>query len=211
MRGRDIKRYSYDFADLYIIATFPSKHYEIDDYPAVKNYLLSYGIERLEQTGKTYRVNNQPVKARKKTSNKWFETQDSISYWDDFSKQKIVWGEISDKPKFALDFYGELFAEATTFIMTGENLPFLLPFLNSKISEYYFSTLGTTTGVGTVRWKKYKLEQFHIPRPERIPLNILQTLDSSINQSEDTINSIIYKIYSLTDDEIQFVESFVNR
>ena len=81
LRGRDIKRYSYEFADLYIIATFPSKMYNIDDYPAVKEYLLSFGIERLEQTGKVYRLNGTTIKARKKTTNKWFETQDSISYW----------------------------------------------------------------------------------------------------------------------------------
>ena len=53
LRGRDIKRYGYDWANLYLIATFPSRHYDIDRYPAVKQYLLSFGIERLEQTGKT--------------------------------------------------------------------------------------------------------------------------------------------------------------
>ena len=41
LRGRDIKRYGFDFADQYIIATFPSKNYNIDDYPAVKEYLLT--------------------------------------------------------------------------------------------------------------------------------------------------------------------------
>lgn len=51
-------------------------------YPAVKAHLLTFGMERLEQTGKEYIVNGQKVKARKKTNNKWFETQDSISYWD---------------------------------------------------------------------------------------------------------------------------------
>ena len=78
LRGRDIKRYEYSFADLWLIATFPSRKYEIDEYPAIKKHLLSYGFERLEQTGKTYIINGQKVKARKKTSNKWFETQDSI-------------------------------------------------------------------------------------------------------------------------------------
>ena len=82
LRGRDIKRYGYDWANLYLIATFPSRHYDIDRYPAVKQYLLSFGIERLEQTGKTHVVDGEKVKARKKTNNKWFETQDSISYWD---------------------------------------------------------------------------------------------------------------------------------
>lgn len=83
LRGRDIKRYGYEWAELWLIATFPSCHYNIDEYPAVKQYLLSFGIERLEQTGKTHIVNGKKVKARKKTNNKWFETHDSISYWDE--------------------------------------------------------------------------------------------------------------------------------
>ena len=81
LRGRDIKRYGYNWAGLYLIATFPSRHYDIEQYPAVKKYLLSFGIERLEQTGKVHNVNGEKIKARKKTNNKWFETQDSISYW----------------------------------------------------------------------------------------------------------------------------------
>ncbi len=82
LRGRDIKRYSYEYADLYLIATFPAKHYDIEKYPAVKDYLLSFGMERLEQTGKEHTIKGEKIKARKKTNNKWFETQDSISYWD---------------------------------------------------------------------------------------------------------------------------------
>ncbi|MFV0272662.1 MAG: class I SAM-dependent DNA methyltransferase, partial [Macellibacteroides fermentans] len=74
LRGRDIKRYKADFADLWLIATFPSKNYNIEEYPAVKEYLLSFGYDRLKQTGE--------VGARKKTNNQWYETQDSISYWD---------------------------------------------------------------------------------------------------------------------------------
>ena len=84
LRGRDIKRYGYNWAGLWLIATFPSRHYDIEDYPAVKNYLLSFGKERLEQTGKVHIVNGERIKARKKTRNKWFETQDSISYWEVF-------------------------------------------------------------------------------------------------------------------------------
>ena len=57
LRGRDIKRYGYNWAGLYLIATFPSRHYDIEKYPAVKKYLLGFGMERLEQTGKSYIVN----------------------------------------------------------------------------------------------------------------------------------------------------------
>jgi len=47
LRGRDIKRYNYEFADQYIIATFPSRQYNIDNYQALRDYLLSFGKERL--------------------------------------------------------------------------------------------------------------------------------------------------------------------
>ena len=77
LRGRDIKRYSYEFADLYIITTFPSLKIDIESYPAVKQHLLSFGYDRLKQTGEKG--------ARKKTNNKWFETQDSIAYWEKFT------------------------------------------------------------------------------------------------------------------------------
>jgi hypothetical protein len=42
LRGRDIKRYGYEFADLYLITTFPSLRIDIDMYPAVKQHLLSF-------------------------------------------------------------------------------------------------------------------------------------------------------------------------
>ena len=133
LRGRDIKRYSYEFADQYIIATFPSRQYNIDDYQSLKSYLLSFGIEKLEQTGKEYVINGETVKARKKTNNKWFETQDSISYWDLLCQPKIIWGEISDKSKFCIDTTGDYCPEATTFMLSGNNLYLLLAFLNCSV------------------------------------------------------------------------------
>jgi hypothetical protein len=58
---------------------------------------------------------------------------------DDLNKQKIIWGEISDKPKFTIDLNGEFYPEATTFLMTGSHLKYLLCFLNSTFSEYFFA------------------------------------------------------------------------
>ena len=109
LRGRDIKRYDYEFADQYIIATFPSRQYNIDDYQALRDYLLSFGMERLEQSGKEYVINGEKVKARKKTNNKWFETQDSISYWDDFSQPKIIWKRVGSIIRFSYDEKGVFF------------------------------------------------------------------------------------------------------
>lgn len=162
LRDRDINRYEYKFPDLWLISTFPSRHYNIDDYAAVKEYLLSFGIERLEQTGKQHSINNNVIKARKKTNNKWFETQDSISYWNDLSMQKVIWGEISDKPKFAIDLNADYCPEATTFLMTGLHLKYLFCFLNSNLSEYFFAKYGTTTGMGTLRWNKYLIVRLYL-------------------------------------------------
>ena len=211
LRGRDIKRYAYEWAHLYIIATFPAKHLDIEDYPAVKHHLLSFGIERLEQTGKEHLINGERIKSRKKSGNKWFETQDTIAYMDDFAKPKIVWGEISDRTKFAIDAKGDFMQEATTFLLTGENLEYLVCFLNSPLSEYLFSKIGTTTGVGTVRWKKFKLEQLCVPTKEideqffkEQLITYLKTSDDAILQS---INRRIYDICGLSAEEINFVEN----
>lgn len=204
LRGRDIKRYSYDFADLYIITTFPSLKIDIEQYPAVKQHLLSFGYDRLKQTG--------DVGARKKTNNQWFETQDSISYWDDFSKPKIVWGEISDRTKFSLDLNGDFVNEATTFLMTGTSLPFLLGFLNSKLSEYLFSKIGTTTGVGTVRWKKFTIEQLPVPEITISQVKILESMvlkivkDTDNYEIEKEINYKIYEFLEFSEEEIIFIE-----
>lgn len=142
LRGRDIKRYGYNWAGLYLIATFPSRHYDIEQYPAVKKYLLSFGIERLEQTGKVHNVNGEKIKARKKTNNKWFETQDGISYWEDFSKPKIIYPNMTKYMPFVYD-EANFLTNQKCFIITGQNMAYLNAFLNSSqsfqiiIQEYW--------------------------------------------------------------------------
>ena len=215
LRGRDIKRYGYTWADLWLIATFPSRHYNIDDFPAVKSYLLSIGKERLEQTGKTHIIEGENVKARKKTNNNWFETQDSISYWEDFNQPKITWGEISDRSKFAFDANGKYVPEATTFLMTGDKLPYLLCVLNSPLTEWFFSKVGTTTGVGTVRWKKFTIQELLVPKAAQQVLQQYNDLVTAFvsgsltsTQLSQQANRIIYDMVGLSEDEISYVENF---
>ena len=198
LRGRDIKRYSYEWAGLYLIATFPSRHYDIDDYPAVRDYLLSFGIERLEQTGETHIVNGNNIKSRKKTNNKWFETQDSISYWEDFSKPKLIYSEIVQEPQFFFDKEGKFIPEATTFIMVGEYLEYLYDVLHSKIATYIFKTFYAGGGLGNegYRYKKAFLELMPIPKPLR-----------KYERSE--IEHELAKLYHFADEEINAISSSV--
>ncbi|MCY3627068.1 MAG: hypothetical protein OXG88_05455, partial [Gammaproteobacteria bacterium] len=81
LRGRDIKRYHTNWAELWLIATFPSLHLDIENYPAIKRHLLTYGIEKLEQAGKTLPDGN---KSRKRTPHAWFELQDTCAYHAEF-------------------------------------------------------------------------------------------------------------------------------
>ena len=189
LRGRDIKRYSYEFADLYIITTFPSLKIDIESYPAVKQYLMSFGYDRLKQTGEKG--------ARKKTNNKWFETQDSIGYWEDFSKQKIMYSEIVREPQFYLDNKGEFFAEATSFIMTGSNLEYLYHLLHSKTITYFFKTFYAGGGLGGdgYRYKKVFLEKLPVPK-DIIDIN-----------NENNIEKVVSQLYKLTEEEINYINS----
>ena len=160
-------------------------------------------------------MNGEKIKARKKTSNKWFETQDSISYWEDFNKPKIVWGEISDRSKFAFEAYGSFIPEATTFLMVGSDLPYLLCVLNSPLSEWFFSKVGTTTGVGTVRWKKYTIQELLIPSVNVKLRKLFQQIvekyvigNITSEQLSKYSNKILYEVVGLIDEEIEFVENF---
>ena len=199
LRGRDIKRYSYDFADLYLIATFPSLKIDIEEYPAVKEHLMSFGSDRLKQTGEKG--------ARKKTNNKWFETQDSIGYWEDFYRPKIMYSEIVKEPQFYLDRIGEFFPEATTFIITGQNLEYLCNLFNSKIIAFIFKTFYAGGGLGEngYRYKKIFFEKLPIPVPDQI---IEDKIKKNILLKKDyEIDNIIYKLYDLSNEEIEYIVS----
>ena len=70
LRGCDIKRYQAEWGKLWLIATFPALAVNIDNYPAVKRHLLSFGKARLEQSGRTL---PNGTKSRKKTIHAWYE------------------------------------------------------------------------------------------------------------------------------------------
>ena len=198
LRGRDIKRYSYEYADLYLIATFPSKHYDIEEYPAVKEYLLSFGMERLEQTGKKYNG----FTARKKTNNKWFETQDSISYWDEFNKPKIVWGNLNLSATYAFAPAGMMINAPATMIVPASKS--LLYILNSKLADYYIRNLGVTRNGGYFEYKPMFIEQ--LPVPQKLDESIFINFSDKDLHNEKEINSKVYELYELNEEEISFIE-----
>jgi len=210
LRGRDIKRYRADFADLWMIATFPALQIKIDSYPAIRDYLKSFG-KQLEQTGKPG--------CRKKTSNKWFEVQDTIAYHSEFKKEKIVYAEIVYDSAFYYDTKG-YYPEATSFLITGERLKYLTALLNSKLLTYAFRTFyaGGDLRGNTFRYKKVFLENLPIPKIDpaaQQPFEILvdqilvaKKKDPNADTSalEKQIDEMVYALYGLTPEEIAIVE-----
>ncbi|HDZ4321364.1 TPA: Eco57I restriction-modification methylase domain-containing protein, partial [Campylobacter jejuni] len=128
LRGRDIKRYSYEWAGLWVIGTFPSLKLDIEQYPALKQYLSQF-LPRIEQSGEKG--------CRKKTSNKWFETQDNIAYYEEFEKEKIVWNRISSDLCFSYDNQKNFILDSMFSITfySNINLKYLIANLNSSISK----------------------------------------------------------------------------
>lgn len=204
LRGKDIKRYGYNWADQWLINTHNGvkgviPRVDINDFPALKAHL----DQHWDKISKRADKGDTPYNLR------------NCAYLEDFNHPKIVWGEISDRSKFAYEAEGRYIPEATTFLMSGTNLPYLLCVLNSPLSEWFFSKVGTTTGVGTVRWKKYTIQELLIPLANAEDIvRINQYVDDYINgdMSIESLaanaNATIYNIVGLNKDEITYVENF---
>ena len=209
LRGRDIKRYCYEWAELYIIATFPSRQYDIDNYPTLKEFLLSFGIERLEQTGKEYIIDGEIVKARKKTNNKWFETQDSISYWDEFSKPKIIYPNMTKFLPFAYDTSG-LVTNQKCFIITGKRLAFLTAFLNSSLFKFCFADKfpelqGRTRELSKIFMDEIPVMEVNDDDEFRFVMLVEATQRNISKEKLLEIDNAIFDLYKLTKEEKEHI------
>ncbi|ECP9189928.1 class I SAM-dependent DNA methyltransferase [Campylobacter coli] len=214
LRGRDIKRYSYEWAGLWVIGTFPSLKLDIEQYPALKQYLSQF-LPRIEQSGEKG--------CRKKTSNKWFETQDNIAYYEEFEKEKIVWNRISSDLCFSYDNQKNFILDSMFSITfySNINLKYLIANLNSSISKFWIKNNAATLGDGIYGAKIY-IEKLPIPKinskNEKLANELINSVDEILKakeqdknvntqELENKINSLVYKLYNLTEEEIKIIEN----
>ena len=185
---------------------------DIEDYPAVKTHLLSFGKERLEQTGKEYVVNGEKIKARKKTTNKWFETQDTIAYMDDFLKQKILWKRVGSLIRFSYDENG-FFGLDSTCMAVGKNIPFLCCILNSKIGNYLLKD-SPQTGTGDLLISVQAVEPLLIPKPsiqdEKFCEQLLKKVISGDLETVKMLDEFMFKLYKLSTAESKYISDYVS-
>ncbi|WP_414600443.1 TaqI-like C-terminal specificity domain-containing protein [Helicobacter pylori] len=220
LRGKDIKRYSYEWAGEWVINThngytsnLKSKipPIDIEKYPTLKSHLDSHWntiATRSDQGDTPYHLRN-------------------CAYLEDFEKEKIVYGEIVQEPRFYLDNgeceLGYFYAEATSFILTGEHLRYLLGMLHSKLITFAFKTFYAGGGLGEsgYRYKKAFIER--LPIPQITPQNqelarkitdcakaILEAKEkdpkANTQELEKEIDALVYQLYNLTDEEIKTIE-----
>ena len=191
LRGRDIKRYGYDFADLYLINTHNGvkekgiKRIHIEDYPAVKSHLDLYypQLEKRADQGDTpYNLRN-------------------CAYIEDFYKQKIVYQELTQGSCFYLDKDATFFVSNTGYLITGENLDYLILFLNSKFIEFIFKKFYSVSLGGTgIRWLAQCIENLPIP--------LCQDNNYLKLQTEEEIENYIYETFDIDQEEINLINSF---
>ncbi len=236
LRGRDVGRYNYFFANKYVIfVEYNSSENLRKEYPLIANHLEQYKVA-LEKRGQV--INGQ---------HHWLELDNNPQhhYCELLKKEKIIWIELSDNAKFTLDTDSH-FVDMTVFFITGENLRYLLALLNSKLVFWYFNLICAQSGVGTNRWKKTYVEQIPIPQiseveqkpfityvdeileskqkikdykillDEALHVNNfdreiklkkeIETLEKRVIECEQKIDTMVYELYGLSEDEIKIVE-----
>ena len=210
VRGRDIRRYKAAWQGQWLIATFPALGVSIDDYPAVKKHLLTFGKTRLEQSGKRL---SDGTRSRKKTSNAWYEMQDTCAYHADFSKEKLFWMDLTDSGRFAYED-GERFCLNTVFMMTGQALKYHCAVLNSRLITWFMSHTALNSGMGVTRWIGHTVEQIpvpHVPSERQRPLveqvdGILSAKShdpaADTSREDAELDRLVFELYGLNDDEI---------
>jgi hypothetical protein len=224
LRGRDIKRYGYKFDDLWLLFIpwhFPhhldtsisgaSDRAEIafrSQYPAVYSHLLQYKDQlsnrNKEETGIRY---------------EWYALQRwGANYWEDFSRQKIIYPEITKFLNFYLD-NAKFFINNKCFIMTGKHLSFLSSFLNSSLFKFCFKDNFPELLGGTRELRKVFLEQIPIIQIsdkinkefEELVIELQNRMNKKLPTKtiELELDEKIFNIYQLTSEEkntIGFIE-----
>ena len=198
LRGRDIKRYGYNWANLWLINTHNGirgklERIHIEDYPAVKAHLDQYWdkISNRADKGETpYNLRN-------------------CAYLEDFSKPKIVWKRVGSILRFCYSDNDFLGLDSTCFA-AGINIEYVCCVLNSPIGHYLLKD-APKTGTGDLLVSVQAIEPIQIPQVgSEMNLIFKRLLEELINgdshTNEKEISREVFKLYDLSPDEQSYIE-----
>ncbi|ENU2526463.1 class I SAM-dependent DNA methyltransferase [Campylobacter coli] len=218
LRGRDIKRYSYEWAGLWVINThngYKNQNGEkveainIENYPSLKKHFDEFypQLEKRADKGLTpYNLRN-------------------CAYIEEFEKEKIVYPNMNKE--FIAFFDNEFFLlNQKCFILSHQSnnkkeLLYLTALLNSNVNFYYFKQIGAKLGASGYEMSKIFVEKLPIPKinskNQKLADELINLVDkilkakeqdknANTQELENKINSIVYKLYNLTEEEIKIIE-----
>jgi len=192
LAGRDVKRYEIPKAEKYLI--FTRRGIDIESYPLIKTYLEQYK-ERLTPKPKGFIGE---WKGRKEGKYEWYEVQDTIAYYEEFEKPKIMYQVFQVKPAFVYDTQGTYCNNAMWMLPKDDKV--LLAILNSKIGWFLISSYCTSIQNGYQLIWKY-LEQ--IP----IPATISAEQRTEIEKLVDTQLELVAKLSNLQNEFKSYLSS----
>jgi hypothetical protein len=203
LKGRDVKRWTISFQKKWMI--FTRRGTDISGYPAIKKHLEKFKLNLTPGT----------KEGRKPGSYEWFEVQDNIAYWEEFSKNKIVFPDIANAPQFAWDDSG--FYLANTLYLIPEAPKWLLGYLNSKVAFWYYLRLSPQIQGGFVRFISQYMAVLPVPNFSAEAIKKLTDLVDRASLTsegridiEQAINCIIFEAAKLSTEEIRIIESGLN-
>ena len=219
MRGRDIKRYGYDWANLWLIYIPWHFPYQFDEsiqgasekaerafkeqYPAVYSHMLQY---------------KEPLSKRNKAETgiryEWYAMQRwGAKYWEDFSRPKIIWKRIGSILRFSYDDKGCLGLDSTCFA-AGEHIEYLCCVLNSLMGHYLLKD-SPKTGTGDLLVSVQAIEPASVPYLPQYNEQLSSLLNRQITNpsitNEQEINNIVFTMYGLSPNEQEYVEQYVKQ
>ena len=185
LRGRDIKRYGYDWANLWLINTHNGvkgkiPRIDITDYPAVKAHLDQFWDkikDRADQGDTPYNLRN-------------------CAYLEDFKQPKIIYREIG----FEMDACivpANWFVNNKLYLVTGNYIEYLLAFLNSKAFNKIILASANLTGGKGVDF----MERVNVPLNQNLMKAVMATTD------EEQIEALFNDFFGLTEEEKYFLSN----
>jgi hypothetical protein len=136
----------------------------IEDYPAVHHYLAQFRTQLEPKPADWDSKTKWP--GRKEGSYRWFEIQDTVDYWEGFERAKIVWPDITNRPRFCIDRSGGLIGDTSFAIPVDDE--FLLGILASWATWFFISKTAQPLRLRSDRWQYRLKAQYmeHLPIPE---------------------------------------------
>ena len=198
LRGRDIKRYKYDWKGLWLINThngvkgrFP--RIDIKDYPAIKQWLDKGGEA---YNGKIYHGYKDIEKRADKGDTPY--NLRNCAYLEDFKQPKLLYREISTSMD-AVYVNSDMFINNKAYLITGKKTKYLSIFFNSQFfTKIFLSAANTTGGKGP---------DFLLPlRIFNPPENIEKQLIALAEKAEyEKAELLICQCYQLSEKEINYI------